>query len=119
MLFTEKWYFVSLGAVMIGMFNVPLIPILLEFSIEIAFPVAEGTTVGILFASGEIFGLLMILIESLILEGSTKTTVSLAILVFGSFFGASLFATIFITEKLNRTNAENRNSRGSTDAEKL
>ncbi len=113
MLYTGKWYFVSVGAVMIGMFNVPLIPILLEFSIEIAYPVPEGTTVGILFAAGEVFGLLMTLIESLILEDTGKGAVTFAVAVFGIFFGLSLFLTIFITESLNRTIAENRKSMGS------
>ncbi len=53
-------------------FLIPLVPIMLELGCELAFPVGEGTAVGLLFATGNLFGFLLGLLMSLIVEGESK-----------------------------------------------
>lgn len=50
-------------------FLIPLVPIMLEFGCELAFPVGEGTAAGMLFATGNLFGFFLGLLLSLIVEG--------------------------------------------------
>jgi hypothetical protein len=53
-------------------FLIPLVPIMIELSCEIAFPVAEGTATGMLFAMGNFAGFALGLFLTLIVQGETK-----------------------------------------------
>ena len=50
-------------------FLIPLVPIMLELGCEIAFPVAEGTATGMLFAMGNFCGFALGICLSLIVQG--------------------------------------------------
>lgn len=40
-------------------FLIPLVPVMLELGCELAYPVGEGTAVGLLFAVGNLFGFIL------------------------------------------------------------
>lgn len=50
-------------------FLIPLVPIMIELACEIGFPVAEGTTTGLLFAMGNFGGFLLGVFLTLIVRG--------------------------------------------------
>ena len=50
-------------------FLIPLVPIMLELGCEIAFPVAEGTATGMLFAMGNFAGFLLGICMTMIVRG--------------------------------------------------
>ncbi len=51
-------YLVAPPILFVGLFIVPLIPAMLEFSCEINFPIGEATTTGFIFAIAHVFGAL-------------------------------------------------------------
>lgn len=53
-------------------FLIPLVPIMLELGCEIAFPVAEGTAAGLLFAMGNFAGFALGVFLTLIVQGESK-----------------------------------------------
>jgi Na+/melibiose symporter-like transporter len=53
-------------------FLIPLVPIMLELACEVAFPVGEGSAVGLLFAIGNFSGFVLGIFLSLIVQGESK-----------------------------------------------
>lgn len=45
-----------------GFFATPLIPLCLEFACEITFPVSETISSGLIYKSGQLFGVTMVLL---------------------------------------------------------
>ena len=56
------YYLILLAFIWLGFFGLPLLPICMEMSVECVYPIPEATTTGLLFISGQIVGILMILI---------------------------------------------------------
>lgn len=50
------FFFACFGASIIGMFFLPVYPIILELGVELIFPIGEGMSVGILYAGAQIWG---------------------------------------------------------------
>lgn len=71
MLYTENLILTLIGTSLIGLFFIPMIPALLEFSCESVFPIGEGSTVGILSGASSLSSLLFGLIMSFIVKGES------------------------------------------------
>lgn len=66
---TGSLFWASFVSAYNSFFLIPLVPIMLELSCELAFPVGEGSATGLLFAFGNFFGFLLGLFLSLIVQG--------------------------------------------------
>lgn len=87
-------------------FLIPLVPIMLELACEIAFPVAEGTATGMLFAMGNFAGFALGLCLTVIVEGETKMqTLGGLAFCFGMFL-VGLILLWFMKEEKNRIKFE-------------
>jgi MFS transporter, FLVCR family, feline leukemia virus subgroup C receptor-related protein len=87
-------------------FLIPLVPIMLELSCELAFPVGEGTAVGLLFATGNLFGFVLGLLMSLIVEGESKAQTAGGLAFCFGVFVIGIILAYFMKERLNRKNFE-------------
>ena len=66
---TYSLFWASLISAVNSFFLIPLVPIMLELGCELAFPVGEGSTAGMLFANGNFSGFLFGMILSVIVKG--------------------------------------------------
>jgi hypothetical protein len=66
---TDSLLLASLASAYNSFFLIPLVPIMLELGSEMAFPVGDGTATGLLFATGNLFGFILGLFLSLIVQG--------------------------------------------------
>ena len=57
-----NYYLLLLVFILIGIFGLPLLPICMEMAVECVYPIPEATSTGILFMSGQVVGILMIVI---------------------------------------------------------
>lgn len=72
MFYTEKLFLVVISTGIVGIFFLPMIPIILEFACESVFPIGEGSTVGFLSLMNNLFALLYGGIVSFIVRGESK-----------------------------------------------
>jgi len=69
---TNSLALASLVSAYNSFFLIPRVPIMLELSCELAFPVGEGAAAGLLFAMGNFAGFILGLFLSLIVQGESK-----------------------------------------------
>jgi FLVCR family feline leukemia virus subgroup C receptor-related protein len=62
---------------------IPIIPIILQFSCELVFPVGEASSTGFLYASGQFLGFALGLLFLSFLDGKNKWRTQLVTLIFG------------------------------------
>ena len=91
-------------------FLIPLVPITLELACETAYPVGEGTAVGLLFAMGNFSGFLMGTILSVIVQGESKGQSAGGLGFCFAMFLVGMALVYFMKEKLNRSDSEKRTS---------
>lgn len=107
---TGSLFWASFVSAYNSFFLIPLVPIMLELSCELAFPVGEGSATGLLFAFGNFFGFLLGLFLSLIVQGETKSQSAAGL---GFCFGVFLIGlglVYFMQEERNRMNYEQESS---------
>lgn len=106
LLFTEDIVLSLLGACVLGLFLVPMVPAILEFACESVFPIGEGSTVGILAGANSISAFIYGSVMSFIVRGeSTGQTVAGTMLMLCSF-GLGFFLLLLTKENLIRHEVE-------------
>lgn len=100
---TYSLFWTSFASAYNSFFLIPLVPIMLELGCELAFPVGEGSATGLLFAVGNLFGFLLGMFLSLIVQGESKGQTAGGIgFCFGVFL-IGLALVYFMKENLNRS----------------
>ncbi|EAR83954.2 MFS transporter (macronuclear) [Tetrahymena thermophila SB210] len=89
-----------------GFFATPLIPLSLEFACEITFPISETIGSGLIFKSGQMFGVLQIVISTNVIQIDSQQDVyiCMALGLFLQILG--LIFMLFIKENLKRKQEE-------------
>ena len=59
----ENFWPIFIFNFLLGFFNMPLIPISMDFACEITFPVSEPFSSGVILASGQLFGVSMVVFK--------------------------------------------------------
>ncbi|KAL4430218.1 hypothetical protein ABPG74_014777 [Tetrahymena malaccensis] len=93
-----------------GFFATPLIPISLEFACEITFPISETISSGLIYKSGQLFGVLHIIIstEAIGIDSQNNVYICLGIGLIIQIIG--LLCIIFVDETLKRKHEEKKQS---------
>ena len=121
---TGNLFWASFVSAYNSFFLIPLVPIMLELSCELAFPVGEGSAAGMLFAMGNFSGFLLGLFLSLIVQGESKGQSAAGL---GFCFGVFVIGFLLVynmKEERNRSDFEKmsedrRRSERSIDGSQL
>jgi glucose-6-phosphate-specific signal transduction histidine kinase len=65
---TSKLWVTLINTVLLGVVLMPMISLMVEFAMEVSYPCGESISVGILFSGGQIFGVIIGEIGSIILD---------------------------------------------------
>mgnify|MGYP001051428054 FL=1 len=65
-----SFWFLAASAALLGFSMTPVLPISLELGVEITFPIGESISSGLLMASGQLVGTVMIVIFSVMLDNN-------------------------------------------------
>ncbi|EWS72426.1 MFS transporter (macronuclear) [Tetrahymena thermophila SB210] len=105
-LIIESFIVQLLGFFLYGFFSTPLIPLTLEFGCEITFPISESTSSGLIYMSGQLFGILQIILsaEAIQIESQKNVLICLSLGFFLQLFG--LVFIVQVEENLKRKNQE-------------
>lgn len=107
---TNSIFWASFASAYNSFFLIPLVPIMLELGCELAFPIGEGTATGMLFATGNLFGFVLGLLLSLIVEGESKAQTAGGLAFCFGMFLIGLGLVYFMKENLNRKKYESESS---------
>lgn len=91
-----------------GLFIIPGIPLIMEFSIELSFPALESIVVGVLFATGQLAGVGVGAAAGLIIDGEHKLNTLYGTLMLSSLNIFGVIFLVFVKENLNRRKAEEK-----------
>jgi hypothetical protein len=98
------WY--SNGAVaLVGFFGFALLPIALDFAVELTYPVSESVVVGLVMCVEQAFSLIFSIIGSFLIEGRKEehSGVKIAVIIYClALLIASFTAVFFLKEDLKR-----------------
>ncbi len=59
---STNYYLILASFCMIGFFGLPLLPVCMEMAVECVYPIPEATSTGLLFITGQLVGLIMIVV---------------------------------------------------------
>lgn len=57
--FTGKFGFALFTSALNGFFFIPCVPLMLELSVELTYPAGEAMSVGLIFAGGQLWGVIL------------------------------------------------------------
>jgi len=97
---------ISIFYVTVGFVTAPLLPISLEFLVEISFPVGEATSGGALILLSEIFSAIISYVLAYILDEGTQASSVLSFIIMTVLCGAGTLVFIFTKEDLRRSKYE-------------
>ena len=93
-------------------FQGPLVPLTLEFIVELAFPVGEATSGGLIIMLYEIISLPITLVTSNFLDAKTQTSAYVSFLILGCVAAFGAFIMLFVKEDLRRQKFEKSLEKG-------
>mmetsp|Transcript_12897 Transcript_12897/g.1152 ORF Transcript_12897/g.1152 Transcript_12897/m.1152 type:complete len:99 (+) Transcript_12897:221-517(+) len=96
-----------IGSALIGFFNIPLVPMVYEYSVELVFPVGEGSALGFLMGFTSIMGSIFVVVFSAIVKGDSKEESQIGTITLAGCFFIAWILFFFTKEDLRRRNFEN------------
>ena len=88
---------------MLGLFLLPIIAIGLSFCAELAYPISDSLSSGIMMLTSQVYGTIVSYLATYLIENLNSPLAALGL--FSAQFILSLFLTIFLKEDLRRINA--------------
>jgi len=101
--YPNNFVLIAVGGALLGLTITPVIPIGLELSCEISFPLGEAIPNGLLLCSGQITGIGLIFLMSWLIDSGRPAYPNYITL---ACFGVSLLASLAFTGKLKRLEHE-------------
>jgi len=111
----NNFVLIAIGGALLGLTITPVIPIGLELSCEISFPLGEAIPNGLLLCSGQFTGIGLILLMSWLIDSGRPEYPNYITL---GCFGISLLATLAFTGKLKRLEHEKNHPTSSIQESK-
>ena len=85
----------AIGCTVVGFASVSILPVGIDFGVELTHPVAESISSGLLMSSGQLFGIIFTVVSSLLItkKGDSGIIISELIMILFAFFafGVSFF----------------------------
>jgi FLVCR family feline leukemia virus subgroup C receptor-related protein len=103
---SKNAYILYIDTFLVGLFVIPLIPVMLECSCEIIYPLSGSFAVGLLFSGATLLTVVSSQLLTIIIGGnqSDKWTVLYGCIVILTLFVLGFVAMFFVKETRNRSN---------------